>query len=175
MFGLKIFVRVQTFRRVPPVLPRSSCHPDVIWCDVSPMSPVSPVRPVSPVSPVRLAHLWVDFRVIYIEKITRTGKTVWSSMSRICHMVKMSYGAFTQVANTYDMCHIFCILKNKLWGQGILFAMARTDHQCQEFSMVKMFYSSCTTWFLPWQKYITLTIINQKNIYEIDINWENQF
>ena len=27
MFGLKIFVRVQTFRRVPPVLPRSSCHP----------------------------------------------------------------------------------------------------------------------------------------------------
>ena len=31
MFGLKIFVRVQTFRRVPPVLPRSSCHPGV-WC-----------------------------------------------------------------------------------------------------------------------------------------------
>ena len=27
MFGLKIFVRVQTFRRVPPVLPCNSCHP----------------------------------------------------------------------------------------------------------------------------------------------------
>ena len=29
MFGLKIFVRVQTFRWVPPVLPRNFCHPDV--------------------------------------------------------------------------------------------------------------------------------------------------
>ena len=28
MFGLKIFLRVQTFRRVPPVLPRNFCHPD---------------------------------------------------------------------------------------------------------------------------------------------------
>ena len=27
MFGLKIFVRVQIFRRVPPVLPRNFCHP----------------------------------------------------------------------------------------------------------------------------------------------------
>ena len=27
MFGLEIFVRVQTFRRVPPVLPRNFCHP----------------------------------------------------------------------------------------------------------------------------------------------------
>ena len=27
MFGLKIFVRVQTFRRVPPVLLRNFCHP----------------------------------------------------------------------------------------------------------------------------------------------------
>ena len=27
MFGLKIFVRVQTFRRMPPVLPRNFCHP----------------------------------------------------------------------------------------------------------------------------------------------------
>ena len=26
MFGLKIFVQVQTFRRVPPVLPCNSCH-----------------------------------------------------------------------------------------------------------------------------------------------------
>ena len=29
MFGLKIFVPVQTFRRVPPVLPRNFCHPGV--------------------------------------------------------------------------------------------------------------------------------------------------
>ena len=29
MFGLKIFVWVQTFRRVPPVLPRNFCHPGV--------------------------------------------------------------------------------------------------------------------------------------------------
>ena len=29
MFRLKIFVRVQTFRRVPPVLPRNFCHP--VW------------------------------------------------------------------------------------------------------------------------------------------------
>ena len=28
MFGLKTFVRVQTFRRVPPVLPCNFCHPD---------------------------------------------------------------------------------------------------------------------------------------------------
>ena len=28
MFGQKIFVQVQTFRRVPPVLPRNFCHPD---------------------------------------------------------------------------------------------------------------------------------------------------
>ena len=28
MFGLKIFVRVQIFRRVPPVLPCNFCHPD---------------------------------------------------------------------------------------------------------------------------------------------------
>ena len=27
MFGLKIFVRVQTFRQVPPVLPCNFCHP----------------------------------------------------------------------------------------------------------------------------------------------------
>ena len=27
MFGLKIFVRVQTFRWVPPVLPCNFCHP----------------------------------------------------------------------------------------------------------------------------------------------------
>ena len=27
MFGLKLFVWVQTFRRVPPVLPRNFCHP----------------------------------------------------------------------------------------------------------------------------------------------------
>ena len=27
MFGLKIFVQVQTFRRVPPVLPCNFCHP----------------------------------------------------------------------------------------------------------------------------------------------------
>ena len=31
MFGLKIFVRVQTFRRVPPVLPRNFCHPALNW------------------------------------------------------------------------------------------------------------------------------------------------
>ena len=31
MFGLNIFVRVQTFRRVPPVLPRNFCHPDYRW------------------------------------------------------------------------------------------------------------------------------------------------
>ena len=30
MFGLKIFVRVQTFRRVPPVLPCNFCHPEAI-------------------------------------------------------------------------------------------------------------------------------------------------
>ena len=29
MFGLHIFVRVQTFWRVPPVLPRNFCHPGI--------------------------------------------------------------------------------------------------------------------------------------------------
>ena len=29
MFGLEIFVRVQTFRQVPPVLPCNFCHPDM--------------------------------------------------------------------------------------------------------------------------------------------------
>ena len=33
MFKLKIFVRVQTFRRVPPVLPRNFCHPAVLQLD----------------------------------------------------------------------------------------------------------------------------------------------
>ena len=28
--------------------------------------PVSPVSPMSPVSPVRLAHLWVDLRVLFL-------------------------------------------------------------------------------------------------------------
>ena len=32
-----------------------------------PVSQVIPLSPVSPVSPVRLAHLWVDFRVITSE------------------------------------------------------------------------------------------------------------
>ena len=31
MFGLRIFVRVQIFRRVPPVLPRNFCHPASIY------------------------------------------------------------------------------------------------------------------------------------------------
>ena len=33
MFGLKIFVRVQTFWRAPPVLPCNFCHPDAwkLW------------------------------------------------------------------------------------------------------------------------------------------------
>ena len=31
MFGLKIFVRVQTFWRVPPVLPCNFCHPAGMW------------------------------------------------------------------------------------------------------------------------------------------------
>ena len=31
MFGLKIYVRVQTFRRVPPVLPCNFCHPGPMW------------------------------------------------------------------------------------------------------------------------------------------------
>ena len=31
MFRLKIFVRVQTFRRVPPMLPRNFCHPDLTY------------------------------------------------------------------------------------------------------------------------------------------------
>ena len=36
MFWLKIFVRVQTFRRVPPVLPRNFCHPGCIYGQLSP-------------------------------------------------------------------------------------------------------------------------------------------
>ena len=31
MFGLKIFVRVQTFRRAPPVPPHNFCHPALIY------------------------------------------------------------------------------------------------------------------------------------------------
>ena len=33
MLGLKVFVRVQTFRRAPPVLPCNFCHPDAwkLW------------------------------------------------------------------------------------------------------------------------------------------------
>ena len=45
-------------RQVIPMSPVSQLIP------VIPVSPVSPVSPVNPVSPVRLAHLWVDFRVI---------------------------------------------------------------------------------------------------------------
>ena len=36
MFGLKIFARVQTFRRVPPVLPRNFCHPVKVDVQFSP-------------------------------------------------------------------------------------------------------------------------------------------
>ena len=38
MFGLKTFVQIQTFRRVPPVLPRNFCHPD--W-NVGPLHRIS--------------------------------------------------------------------------------------------------------------------------------------
>ena len=44
---------------VIPVIPVIPVRP------LSPVSPVSPVIPVSQVSPVGLAHLWVDFRVIF--------------------------------------------------------------------------------------------------------------
>ena len=40
---------------------------DVMWCDVRPVSPVYPV------SPVRLAHLRVDFRVMYLFCLRRYG------------------------------------------------------------------------------------------------------
>ena len=34
MFGLKIFVQVQTFRRGPPVPPHNFCHPALSQCNV---------------------------------------------------------------------------------------------------------------------------------------------
>ena len=33
MFGLKIFVQVQTFMRIPPVLPCNFCHPGWTWTE----------------------------------------------------------------------------------------------------------------------------------------------
>ena len=44
---------------------------------VIPVIPVSPVSPVSQVSQVRLAHVWVDFRVIYIA-LSVIGHLWWS-------------------------------------------------------------------------------------------------
>ena len=49
--------------QVIPVIPVSQVIPVI---PVIPVSPVSQVSPASQVSPVRLAHLWVDFRVIYM-------------------------------------------------------------------------------------------------------------
>ena len=37
----------------------------ILVISVSQVIAVSPVSPLSPLSPVRLAHLWVDFRVIF--------------------------------------------------------------------------------------------------------------
>ena len=53
--------------QVIPVIPVSQVIPVIPVIPASPVSPVSPVRPVSPVSPVKLAHLWVDFRVILVK------------------------------------------------------------------------------------------------------------
>ena len=45
MFRLKIFVRVQTFRRVPPALPRNFCHPGEIPNASDTAEMPTPMRP----------------------------------------------------------------------------------------------------------------------------------
>ena len=62
---------------------------------VTPVSPVGPVSSVSPVSQVRLAHLWVDFRVIF----SRNKGQLWPSVARpkrlstpLCHTHSESSG-----------------------------------------------------------------------------------
>ena len=59
MFGLKIFVRVQTFWRVPPVLPRNFCHPGTKWTYSSFHPPFlcSPMFPLPAFVPVRVCSV----------------------------------------------------------------------------------------------------------------------
>ena len=47
---------------------------------------VIPVSQVSPVSPVRLAHLWVDFRVISVEYVAKV-----ITISRINSQKKLQF------------------------------------------------------------------------------------
>ena len=52
-----------SYGQVIPVIPLSQVIPLI---PVNQVIIVIPVGQVSPVSPVRLAHLWVDFRVIFV-------------------------------------------------------------------------------------------------------------
>ena len=55
--------------QVIPVIPVIQVIPVIPVSQVIPVSPLSPVSLVRSVSPVRLAHLWVDFRVIIILRL----------------------------------------------------------------------------------------------------------
>ena len=75
--------------QVNPVIPVISASPA---SPASPVSPVSPVSLVSPVSPVRLAHLWVDFRVISSENFT---------LRQPCRMLNKIMAHITQPFKTF--------------------------------------------------------------------------
>ena len=77
---------------VSPVSPMNPVSP------ASPVSQVSPESPVSPVSPVRLAHLWVDFRVIWT-------KTKMNELYiRICFLIIYVFRIFGNVAEGIIAC-----------------------------------------------------------------------
>ena len=76
------------------MIPVSQVIPVIPVIPVSPVSPVSLVSPVSPVGPVRLAHLWVDFRVILTSS----------------YMYLYGYIVFVRIqggAHRAPLCHVF--------------------------------------------------------------------
>ena len=69
MFGLKIFVRVQTFRRGPPVHPRNFCHSFSHWPLTWPFWHLFP----APLCTSR-SREWVD------EYLWKFGTKVWNTL-----------------------------------------------------------------------------------------------
>ena len=79
MFGLKIFVRVQTFRQVPPVLPRNFCHP-AFWYVFHPYESVLGFFPNESVLGFFNQMTWIFFT-----KWSETLISAWDRSSNIFH------------------------------------------------------------------------------------------
>ena len=68
-----------------------------------------PVIPVSPVSPVRLAHLWVDFRVIFLELgdiLELFGQSLWFACIYLGVVVQAD-----DFGKSIQLCGPLCLLQ----------------------------------------------------------------